>query len=227
RAEVARVLGVVQEWLAGERPERLVVVTSGAVAIQSGEPVADLAGAAVWGLVRSAQTENPGRLVLADVPDPGGDAGLLARAVASGEPEVAVRDGNVYARRLARPDDVLLAPPGDGVPWRLVRGQDGTLDGLALAPCPQAAAPLGPGQVRVAVRAAGLNFRDVVLSLGLVDLQDSWLGSDVAGVVTETGPRVSGVRAGDRVFGMVSGGFGPVAITDMRLLTRIPDGWSF
>ena len=50
------------------RSARLVVVTRGAVAAEPGEGVADLAGAAVWGLVRSVQSENPGRLVLADLP---------------------------------------------------------------------------------------------------------------------------------------------------------------
>ena len=53
------------------------------------------------------------------------------------------------------------------MPWRLEAGGRGTLDGLALVPCPQAAAPLAAGQVRVAVRAAGLNFRDVLIGLGM------------------------------------------------------------
>src|ERR1700721_3181860 len=106
RAEVGRVLGVVQEWrgLAELGLARLAVVTRGAVAAVPGEGVADLAGAAVWGLVRSAQSENPGRLVLADLPaGGGGGVAVLAAAVGSGEPEVAVRDGQVYGRRLARP----------------------------------------------------------------------------------------------------------------------------
>ena len=62
------VLGLVQQWLAAEvfAGSVLAVVTSGAVAAGPGER-ADLAGAAVWGLVRSAQSENPGRFVLADV----------------------------------------------------------------------------------------------------------------------------------------------------------------
>ena len=45
--------------------------------------------------------------------------------------------------------------------------RDGTLDGLALAAPSAGAGPLGPGQVRVAVRAAGLNFRDVLIALGM------------------------------------------------------------
>ncbi|RSD17314.1 SDR family NAD(P)-dependent oxidoreductase [Amycolatopsis eburnea] len=73
---------------------RIVFVTEGAVA---GE---DLAAAAVWGLVRSAQTENPGRFVLADVDD----ASLtgLPAAVATGEPQLLLRDGTARAARLTR-----------------------------------------------------------------------------------------------------------------------------
>ena len=63
-------LEAVQRWLAGDRPAeaRLAVVTRGAVSVAAGEGVADLAGAAVWGLIRSAQSENPGRLMLVDLP---------------------------------------------------------------------------------------------------------------------------------------------------------------
>ena len=53
------------------------------------------------------------------------------------------------------------------------------------------------------------------------------IGSEVAGVVTETGPGVTGLAAGDRVLGLAAGGFGPVAVTDARLLVPVPAGWSF
>jgi NADPH:quinone reductase-like Zn-dependent oxidoreductase/acyl carrier protein len=190
--------------------------------------VADLAAAAAWGLVRSAQSENPGRLVLADLPAVTGpdEAALLAAALASGEPEVAVRDGGVLARRLSRPAGALV-PPRGGVPWRLAVTEQGTLESLALVACPEAAAaPLAAGQVRVAVRAAGLNFRDVVISLGMVP-GEPVLGSEAAGVVLETGPGVTGLAPGDRVTGLVDGGFGPVVVADARRLVRIPGGWSF
>ena len=58
-------LEVVQSWLAGDGAGVLVVLTHGAVGLP-GEDVTDLAGAAVWGLVRSAQAEHPGRVVLVD-----------------------------------------------------------------------------------------------------------------------------------------------------------------
>jgi candicidin polyketide synthase FscE len=226
RARVAKVLGLVQEWLDLEvlATARLVVVTSGAVAVQPGEDVPDLAGAAVWGLVRSAQTEDPGRLVLADLPAAEG-AAALAGALASGEPELAVREATAYARRLARPADGLV-PPGGATPWRLDVTQGGTLDNLAMVPCPRAAAPLGPGQVRIAVRAAGLNFRDVLIGLDMYP-DAAVMGAEVAGVITETGPGVTGLAAGDRVLGLADGAFGPVAVADARLLAPIPDGWPF
>ncbi|MFD1670434.1 beta-ketoacyl reductase, partial [Streptomyces calvus] len=103
RSVVHRVLGVVQEWLAGERfaGSRLVVVTRGAVAVAGA--AGDVVQAPVWGLVRAALSENPGRFALADV-DGGGDAAVdvAVAAVAAGESEVAVRDGAVLVPRLTR-----------------------------------------------------------------------------------------------------------------------------
>ncbi|WP_460748495.1 zinc-binding dehydrogenase, partial [Micromonospora schwarzwaldensis] len=88
-------------------------------------------------------------------------------------------------------------------------------------------APLAVGQVRVAVRAAGLNFRDVLVGLGMYPDPAAVMGSEAAGVVLETGPDVTGMVVGDRVFGMFNGALGPVAVTDHRLLARVPRGWSF
>ena len=223
------VLGLVQGWLAEERlaGSRLVVVTRGGVAAGEGGPgAADVAVAAARGLVRSAQSENPGRLVLADL-DPaaaGAAAGLVA-AVASGEPEVAVRDGVVLARRLARPAGDVLAVPAGGR-WRLDVTSPGTVDHLALVAAGAADAPLGQGQVRIAVRAAGVNFRDVLIVLGMRP-EGGLLDGEAAGVITGTGPGVVGLVAGDRVMGLVAGGPGPVVVADARMVVKIPAGWSF
>uniref|UniRef100_UPI000A9D0623 type I polyketide synthase n=1 Tax=Nocardia inohanensis TaxID=209246 RepID=UPI000A9D0623 len=96
---LAETLKTVQQWLSDARfaSSTLLVRTRGAIALD-GEDVTSLAGAAVWGLVRSAQTEDPGRLVLADVD---GEVDVAA-VIASGEPQVVVRGGTVYAARLAR-----------------------------------------------------------------------------------------------------------------------------
>ena len=212
----------------GSRASRLVVVTAGGGGGGAGEGVADLAGAAVWGLVRSAQSENPGRLVLADLRRRvQASWRVLAAAVGSGEPELAVRGaGGARAAAGAGAGWAGLAA-GRRRPWRLDGGRDGTLDGLALVAGPQAGGPLGPGQVRVAVRAAGLNFRDVLIALGMYpgaggDGQRGRRGGD-----WRPGRGWPGLAAGDRVLGLWRGGFGPVAVADARLLAQIPAGWSF
>nr|AXL05988.1 polyketide synthase [uncultured bacterium] len=94
-----------QAWLrgAGLEQSRLVVATRGAVPAGGGT-VTDPAAAAVWGLVRSAQAENPDRIVLVDL-DPATETGadtVLGKVLASGEPQVAVRGATLSAPRLAR-----------------------------------------------------------------------------------------------------------------------------
>ncbi|MGW2162275.1 SDR family NAD(P)-dependent oxidoreductase [Nonomuraea sp. NPDC001699] len=224
----ASVLVLLQEWLADERLEgsRLVFVTRGAVAVGEGESVADLAAAAVWGLVRSAQSENPGRFVLLDVDAELGD-GLLGGVLASGEPQVAVRDGQVRVLRLVSGAGLL---PPSGVPWRLGSRAKGSLDALELVEFPQAAAPLAAGQVRIGVHATGVNFRDLLDGLNALGwFQDKvgLMGGEAAGVVLEVGPEVEGLEPGDRVVGLVDGGFGPVVVAGSSVLVKIPEGMSF
>ncbi|HEX3693064.1 MAG TPA: SDR family NAD(P)-dependent oxidoreductase, partial [Solirubrobacteraceae bacterium] len=81
-----------------------IFVTVGSVAAAPGERVRDLACAAVWGLVRSAQLENPGRFVLVDVDgsDRSWDAldGAVESALSRGEWQIAVRDGRALVPRL-------------------------------------------------------------------------------------------------------------------------------
>ncbi|GAA2329946.1 hypothetical protein GCM10010376_57780 [Streptomyces violaceusniger] len=229
-AAVDRVLRLVQGWLAEERfaGSRLVVVTRGAVAVEAGEDVRDLAAAPVWGLVRSAQAEHPGRLVLLDVDDAGASLDALREAVPTGEPQVAVRRGEVLVPRLTQgAASGVLVPVAEGQPWRLEPSRERTLEGLTLATAGDAARELGEFEVRVAVRAAGLNFRDVLVSLGMYPDHRALMGSEGAGVVVATGPGVESYAVGDRVMGLWTGGFGPLAVADHRTLTRIPDGWSF
>ncbi|MFJ1647792.1 type I polyketide synthase [Streptomyces sp. NPDC088258] len=229
-AAVDRVLSLVQRWLAQERfaGSRLVVVTRGAVAVEAGEDIRDPAAAPVWGLVRSAQTEHPERLVLLDVDDAGVSPDALREAVSTGEPQIAVRGGAVQVPRLTRGSaSGVLVPPDGGRPWRLEPSKERTLEGLAPAPAEDAAREPGEFEVRVAVRAAGLNFRDVLISLGMYPDHEALMGSEGAGVVVATGPGVRSCAVGDRVMGLWTGGFGPLAVADHRTLTRIPDGWSF
>ncbi|BBX45465.1 type I polyketide synthase [Mycobacterium cookii] len=210
---------VLQRWLTGDHAGTLVVLTRGAMALP-GEDVTDLAAAAVWGLVRTAQAENPGRIVLIDA-DAEVDAAQLAGL---GESQLLVRAGGVHAARLA-PTPPLLAIPADEPAWRLSTGGGGTLEDLTLQPCPEAQAPLEAGQVRVAVAAAGVNFRDVVAALGMYPGAAPVLGAEGAGVVVETGAGVAGLAVGDTVMGLIDG-TGPLAVVDRQLLAKVPQGWS-
>ncbi|MET9415689.1 type I polyketide synthase, partial [Streptomyces klenkii] len=97
-AATAHALDLAQSWLADERfaDSRLVFVTRGATAGR------DLAGAAVQGLIRSAQSESPGRFGLVDLDSGEADVTLLSKALTSDEPQLLFRDGQVLAPRLAR-----------------------------------------------------------------------------------------------------------------------------
>ncbi|MDG4794565.1 type I polyketide synthase [Micromonospora sp. WMMD1082] len=227
RTATRATLALLHGWLAEPRlgSSRLVVVTRQAIAV-SRDDLVDPAHAAVWGLVRSAQTENPDRIVLADLdPDDAGWAAALHTAVTAGEPQVAVRGGVPHALRLARATAGarLATPP---VPWRLESTGAGTLENLALVPAGGEPEPLAAGQVRVAVRAAGLNFRDVMIALDMYP-DAGVMGGEAAGVVVEVGPDVTDLAPGDRVAGLFTGAFAPEAETDRRLLVPVPDGWSW
>ncbi|MEV0504101.1 SDR family NAD(P)-dependent oxidoreductase, partial [Streptomyces spectabilis] len=135
-ALTSRVLEVVQAWLAGVTSEesRLVVVTRGAVPAGGGA-VTDPAGAAVWGLVRAAQAENPDRILLLDA-DPSVDGPLapaVGAALVSDEPQVAVRGGTLSVPRLARVSAAGVAGAGNVFSAGksvLLTGGTGSLGGL-------------------------------------------------------------------------------------------------
>ncbi|WP_433532734.1 SDR family NAD(P)-dependent oxidoreductase [Micromonospora sp. CA-263727] len=221
-----RALRLVQEWFAAATTAGLVVLTRSAVAAGPGETVTSLGAAAARGLLRSAQSERPGTLTIVDL-GTAWSAAALAGALRTAEPELAVRADNILARRLVRATTAeALTVPAGAPAWRLDSTEPGTLEHLALVPAPENSAPLGPGEVRVAVRAAGLNFRDVLIALGMYP-GSARLGSEGAGVVVEVGSEVTGLSVGDRVMGLFSGGFGPIAVADHRTVVPMPDGWSF
>ncbi|MCV6972401.1 acyltransferase domain-containing protein [Mycobacterium bohemicum] len=220
-----RALAAVQAWVTGRDSGVLVVATRGAMGL-AGEDVTDLSGAAVWGLVRSAQTEHPGRIVLVDSDAPLDDSAVAA-VLATGAPQVVLRGGTAYAPRVhgSRAVSGILTPPGDG-PWRLGISGAGTFENLRLEPVPNAGAPLEPGQVRVSMRAIAANFRDVMIILGMFT-HDALLGGEGAGVVVEVGPGVTDFAVGDSVYGFFPDGSGTLVAGDTRLLLPMPAGWSY
>ncbi|MET9558673.1 beta-ketoacyl synthase N-terminal-like domain-containing protein, partial [Streptomyces sp. NPDC006645] len=228
---------VLQQWLADEKwaDTKLLVVTDGAVEIQRGDTPIDILGSTVWGLVRTAQSENPDRVVLLDLDSRDLDRAdgirpLVETVLAGTETQVAVRRGALYAARLTQAAPAGLELPGPveaPTPWRLDVTTAGTLENVTLAAHPEAAGrSLAPGEVRVAVRAVGLNFRDVLIALGTYP-GAAQMGIEGAGVVVELGSDVTDLAVGDRVMGLLSEGAGSSTVVDRRLVTDIPSGWSF
>ncbi|MEW5537210.1 SDR family NAD(P)-dependent oxidoreductase [Streptomyces cyaneofuscatus] len=135
--ETGAALSLLQGWLADERlaDTRLVIVTQHAAQAAEGDRIRPGA-AAVRGLVHSAQSENPGRIVLVDADTEEVAPELLSALLASDEPQAAVRDGRLLLPRLAR----VPAPSGDteaAPSWRpdgtvLITGGTGAL-GSAVA----------------------------------------------------------------------------------------------
>src|SRR5207247_681432 len=165
-----------------------------------GEDVGDLGHAGLWGLVRTAQSEHPDRrLILIDIDD---EEAAWAAALATGETQLAVRAGKLVAPRLTRAKSEGGLRPPTRASWRLDIPRRGTLEALALVKAPERV--LGAHEVRIAVRAAGLNFRDVLSALGMTN-ETGALGLEGAGVVLEVGADVDGMAPGDRVMGIFEG----------------------
>ncbi|MBB5917587.1 acyl transferase domain-containing protein/NADPH:quinone reductase-like Zn-dependent oxidoreductase/NADP-dependent 3-hydroxy acid dehydrogenase YdfG/acyl carrier protein [Nocardia transvalensis] len=227
RHHLTRIMAQLRDLLADDGD--LVVVTRGATAPDPARDRPDLAGAAVWGLVRSAQTEYPDRIVLLDLdPEAPGDdlAAEVTRALALGEPQVAFRGDESFVPRLTRVAADATPDLLRGESWRLVVADRGTLDSVTMTHTEENRTALRPSEVRIAMRAAGVNFRDILIGLGMYPDPDAVLGGEGSGIVLEVGAEVTDIGPGDRVMGLFDG-IGSTVVTDHRLVARIPAGWTF
>jgi polyketide synthase 12 len=112
--EVKRTLELAQAWIAESRyaGARLVLLTRGGVCTHGGDVAPDPAVAAVWGLVRSAMAEHPGRFGLIDLDVEEVSWGLLGSALDTGEPQVALRSDKLLVPRLMHlPDEQMASLP--------------------------------------------------------------------------------------------------------------------
>src|SRR5687767_12488505 len=91
--------------------------------------------------------------------------------------------------------------------------------------------PVGPGQVRVATRAAGINFADMMARSGVypdAPPLPSVIGYEVAGEVETVGEGVEGFKAGDRVIaGTRFGGYAELVSVDAGQVVPLPKALSF
>ena len=112
------------------------------------------------------------------------------------------------------------------MPLRLESRERGHLDTLRFAPF--ALPPCGPGEVLIDVKAAGMNFRDVLKALALYpgEAPDARIfGDEVGGVVMAVGAGVKHVAPGDRVFGLAVFGLATQTLARGGDVRRIPAGF--
>ncbi|WP_407937972.1 SDR family NAD(P)-dependent oxidoreductase [Micromonospora rifamycinica] len=176
-------LELLQRWLADDRftGARLVLVTTRAVATGEGEDVPRPVDATVWGLVRAAQEESPGRFVLVDV-DGADPAGLRAALAAAAEPQLAVRPGGLLAPRLAPlpvpagelpagpdPDGTVLVTGGTGGLGRLVAEHAVTRHGVRRLLLVSRRGPAAPGVDELVAKLSAAGAQVTVVACDLAD----------------------------------------------------------
>ena len=200
-------------------------ITSGGQILEQ-ERGGQLAGATLWGFgkvaAREAHQLQP-RMIDLDPEDAVPLNDLVNELLyPDSETHVAYRFNRRQSARLVRAAAVahrLALPEAPG--WTLEPDAGGSLDAIQVAPEPEQ--PLRPGEVRAAIEAFGLNFRDVFIALGLVD---DFMGGEFCGRVLEVGDGVSGVAVGDRVVGMTFRNYGSETVTLEKMIVPAPPGFS-
>ncbi|HGY55104.1 MAG TPA: SDR family NAD(P)-dependent oxidoreductase, partial [Caldithrix abyssi] len=216
----------------------LFLVTSGAVSVSEDDGAVQLAQSAMWGLGRVISVENPDILCRKIDLTQNAQIDELMAEIFTGdrEEQIAWRKGQRLAARLIRTredyqdsestetaDEQLLEVP-DG-PFRMQSTNPGVLGSLRYHPI-QRIAP-EKGQVEIEVYATGLNFRDVLMALGLYPGGPIPFGSECSGVVIRVGEGVDHLKEGDEVIGMAPHTFGKYVTTLADLIVKKPDTVNF
>ena len=211
---------------------RLDLVTRGAQATPHGNDVS-LSQASAIGLMRVIANEYPNvtcrGIDLPLQPVESDDAALWSELQQhDAEREIAFRGDARYVRRIVRGMEKREQELAPTVPLRLESMERGILDSLRLMPF--ALPPCGTGEVVIEVKAAGMNFRDVLKALALypAETADARIyGDEVAGIIRAVGKGVTHVSPGDRVFGLAVFGLATHSMARAGDVQKMPDGLSF
>ncbi|MBX3579784.1 MAG: thioester reductase domain-containing protein [Rhizobiaceae bacterium] len=224
-----------------DQAPKLVVVTRGVQSVVETDAVERVDASPILGFLRVARNEYPATtfaLVDLDQEAATHEVADLADELArpDGETEVAYRHDRRYVNRIRKLADADLADrlenarraDGGIEPFRLQFEKAGTLASLGLNGIERTVP--GDDEVEVEVKAAGINFRDLMKVLGMypgdpIDLK--MLGDDFAGVVTRVGANVANVRPGDAVYGISTRSFSSHVIAHHRLVAAKPATVSF
>ena len=216
----------------GAAAPRLWLVTQGAQDLEAGSTPLAPAQAPLWGLGRTLRIEHPDldcRCVDLDAADAEESARtLLGEAVAADhEEQVAFRDSERFVARLVRVSRSAggLASQVPGQSLQLTIPARGAIDNLAIVPAPRRAP--GAGEVEIRIRATGLNFRDVLNTLGGYPGDPGPLGLECAGEITSVGAEVSEFEVGDEVVAMAPGSFATFVNVPAIFTARKPSTLTF
>jgi acyl transferase domain-containing protein/NADPH:quinone reductase-like Zn-dependent oxidoreductase/acyl carrier protein len=223
------VLQIVQALAQMKQPPRLWLVTHGAQSARSGE-TPNLNQTSLWGVVATLALEHPELHCTCIDLDPGmaleGQVPAVLAEIAAGDNEerVAYREHDRFVARLTH-----HAPRGGhhALPSavQLTISERGLLDNLVLQPMTRRAP--AQGEVEIRVRATGLNFRDVLNTLGLYPGEAGPLGSECAGEIVAVGEGVANWHVGDEVMALALGSFSTYAITRAEFVAPLPNNLSF
>jgi acyl transferase domain-containing protein/NADPH:quinone reductase-like Zn-dependent oxidoreductase/NAD(P)-dependent dehydrogenase (short-subunit alcohol dehydrogenase family)/acyl carrier protein len=223
------VLQIVRKLTARGMNPQLSIVTQGAQpAGMDGKPPA-IAQSPLLGLTRVAMNEHvelhcrlidlslsPSSVEIRSLIDE-----LRTNAV---EEEVALREAARYVPRLSRLAVKPKCTKGADTPFRLEVVKPGVLDNVEF--CAIERRPPQAGEVEIKVRAAGLNFRDVMKVLGIYPIEqpiDQLLGDECAGRVTAVGAGVTRFREGDEVIAISPACFSSFLTVNAAFVVRKPE----
>ncbi|KAB8144504.1 type I polyketide synthase [Chloroflexia bacterium SDU3-3] len=212
---------------------KLWVVTAGSQAAGAPGELVSVAQAPLWGLGKVAGVEHPElhctKVDLSYAPSEIEVDALYAELWGeSKEDQVALRGSERYVPRIVRSSaDEWMAQREQLTfddAFRLEITTPGILDNLTLRRF--ARRKPGPGEVELRVRAAGLNFREVLIAMDMLPpvMKGAMdIGWECAGTVVAVGEGVTDVKVGEDVIGIAAGCFGSYVTTSATLVARKPD----
>lgn len=217
----------------GLDPAEIHLLTRGAQATREGIKGVNPVGATVVGIGRCLQHELPAtkvRLIDLDPAAMAGEAALLAREVRSGskEAEVALRGRKRHVLRVSREPLARGKRSRNAAGHRLEVLTPGMLDSITFLESrrrrPRA------GEVEIAIKAAAMNFRDVMKALGIYPSDadvDRFIGDECSGVIERVGAGVTDWKVGDRVMAIGVGCFGSHMTCPAEAAMPMPEGLEF
>ncbi|GKZ37768.1 type I Iterative Polyketide synthase (PKS) [Aspergillus brasiliensis] len=231
-----------------EKHCRMVWVTQGAL-IEVSNPT----NVVSHGLLRTARLEDPSQAIInldieGDIESAAGCASIaeilfrvehLERGKAA-DCDFAERGGLLHVSRIEKQSAIegFHEPLGRSQPLtdlkmhesssiiRLQTGTVGSVESLRYVQLPSEQSELSDDKVEVELYASGLNFKDIAISMELVDEDEHMLGSEGAGIVRRVGRNVSGLRCGDRVAVLSQGCLANRIHASPSNVIRIPDSMS-